>query len=120
MNESNNENTILNKIHKTNSDLLVLLNKIKDAKREIQADIEKLDNNYFVEKTDVFEQFNDIIDDQGIYQLTILINLLSSDIKHELDTKCSDHEFIDDSADIGLDQTVYFCYCKRCHMSKKP
>jgi len=117
MSETNNENTILNK---TNSDLLVLLNKIKDSKKEIQADIEKLDNNYFVEKTDAFESFNDIIDDQGIYQLTILINLLNSDIKYELETKCSDHEFIDDSADIGLDKTVYFCYCKKCNLSKKP
>jgi hypothetical protein len=119
MTEHNGENKILNKIHKTNSDLLVLLDKIKDAKKEIQADIEKLDNNYFVEKTDAFERFNDIIDDQGIYQLTILINLLNSDIKYELDSKCSDHEFIEDSTDIGLDQTINFSYCKKCHLSKK-
>ena len=119
MTEHTNENIILNKIHSTSNELLILLNKISAAKREIKSNIEMLDNNYFVEKTDAFTQFNDIIDDQGIYQLTILINQLNSDIKYELETKCSEHEFMDDSADIGLDQTVYFCYCKKCHMSKK-
>jgi len=119
MTETNNENKILNKIHNTSQDLLLLLNKIKDAKREIQTDIEKLDNNYFIEKTDAFDKFNDIFDDQGVNQLTYFIDKLCNDVTEELDHKCSDHEFIDDLADIGFDKTVNICYCKNCHLSKK-
>lgn len=119
MSETNNENTILNKIHSTSTELLILLNKIKNVKIEIKHNIEALDTNYFVEKTDAFNKFNDLIDDEGIGQLTYLLDTLCNDVNDELDSKCSDHEFIDDSTDIGLDQTINFCYCKKCHLSKK-
>jgi len=119
MTEPNNENTILNNIHNTSNELLVLLNKIKTVKTKIKHNIKSLDNNYFVEKSDAFEQFNDLIDDQGINQLTYLLDKLCKDVKDELDTKCSDHDFIEDSTDVGLDQIVYFCYCKNCRVSKK-
>jgi hypothetical protein len=119
MTENNNENTILNKIHNTSNELFILLNKIKAVKTEIKRNIGTLDNNYFVEKTDAFNKFNELIDDEGINQLTYLLDKLCKDVSKELDTKCSDHEFIDDSTDIGLDQTINFCYCKKCHLSKK-
>ena len=119
MTEPNNENTILNNIHNTSNELLVLLNKITDAKMKIKHNIKTLDNNYFVEKTNAFEKFNDLIDDQGINQLTYLLDKLCKDVKDELDTKCSNHEFIEDSTDVGLDQTINFSYCKKCHLSKK-
>ena len=119
MTELNREDDILNNIHNTSHELLVLLNKIKAVKTEIKHNIEKLDNNYFVEKTDAFNKFNELIDDEGVDQLTYLLDKLCKDVKDELDTKCSDHEFMDDSADIGYDEIAYFCYCKNCHVSKK-
>ena len=119
MTEPITEDIILNKIQNASAILLSLLNQIKDAKKDIKTDIEILDNNYFVEKTGVFEKFNEILDDQGIKELTNLVDKLCEDIKDELETKCSDHDFIDDSADIGFDKTLNFSYCKYCHLSKK-
>ena len=53
--------TILNKIHNTSNELFILLNKIKAVKTEIKRNIGTLDNNYFVEKTDAFNKFNELI-----------------------------------------------------------
>ena len=119
MTEPINEDIILNKIYNASAILLTLLHQIKDAKRDIKTDIERLDNNYFVEKTDALERFNEILDDQGIDQLTNIVDKLYEEVKDELTTKCSEHEFIEDSADIGFDKVLNFSYCRHCHLSKK-
>lgn len=115
----NNENIILNKIYNTSNDLLNVFNKLKILKQEIKQDVNILNNNYFVEKTDSYEKFDELIDDEGIKQLTFLLDKLCKEVKEDLDTKCSEHEFIDDSADIGFDQSINICYCRHCHLSKK-
>ena len=114
-----NEEEILNKIHSVSNELLLLLKKLKGVKKEIETEVKDLDNNYFIEKSDAFDQFNDIFNDHGTNDLISIINKLCEDIQYENDNKCSEHEFIDDLADTGYDNWVSICYCKNCHLSKK-
>ena len=74
-----NEQTILNNIHETTNKLLMLLNEIRESKQKIANDIENLDNNYFIEKTDISDKFNGKI----IYgsSVNIVFLLIQSSIK---------------------------------------
>jgi len=114
-----NEEEILNKIHSISNELLLLLKKLKGVKKELETDVKDLDNNYFIEKSDAFDQFNDIFNDHGTNDLISIIDKLCEDIQDENDNKCSEHEFIWDLADTGYDNWVSFCYCTKCHLSKK-
>jgi hypothetical protein len=114
-----NEDEILNKIHSTSNELLLLLKKLKGVKKELETAVNDLDNNYFIEKSDAFDQFNDIFNDQGTNDLISVIDKLCKDVQDENDNKCSEHEFIWDLADTGYDNWVSICYCTKCHLSKK-
>lgn len=115
----NNENNILEVMHVAASDLLTMLNNIRILKQLVAKDIEKLDNNYFVEKTDAFEKFNEIFDNDALNDLTSVIDTFCENVKEELETKCSNHEYIDDYVDSGFDKVIQICYCKKCLLSKR-
>jgi hypothetical protein len=117
--DKTNENIILNQIYSASNELLLLLNKIKSVKKNVESAVKDLDNNYFIEKSDAFDNFNDIFNDHGINDLISVIDKLCEDVQDEIETKCSEHEFIDDLADTGYDNWVSICYCKNCHLSKK-
>ena len=119
MTETINEDAILIRMQEASREFQSLLKKLIVIRKEIDASVDALDNNYFVEKTDIFKKFSDIFNDQGIDQLSSYIDQFCMDINDELATKCSNHEFVDDSADVGYEDTVYFSYCKNCHMTKK-
>jgi uncharacterized protein (DUF2164 family) len=114
-----NEEEILNKIHSASNELILLLNKLKSVKVEVEAAVKDLDHNYFIEKSDSFDKFNDIFNDQGINDLISVVDKLCEDVKEDLERTCSEHEFIWDLADTGYDNWVSICYCKNCHLSKK-
>ena len=119
MTETINEDAILIRMQEASREFQLLLKTLIVIKKEIDASVDALDNNYFVEKTDTFKKFSDIFNDQGIDQLSSYIDEFCMDVKDELANKCSAHEFVDDSADVGLDGVVYFSYCKHCDMTKK-
>jgi hypothetical protein len=114
-----NEEEILHKIHSASNELLLLLKKVKCVKKEVEVAVKDLDNNYFIEKSDAFDKFNDIFDDHGTNDLISVIGKFCEDVQDEIDSKCSEHEFIDDLADTGYDNWVSICYCKKCYLSKK-
>ena len=114
-----NEEEILNKIHSASNELLLLLNKIKSVKKIVEAEVKDLDNNYFIEKSDAFDKFNDIFNEHGINDLISVIDKFCEDVQEDLESMCLEHEFIWDHADTGYDNWVSFCYCKNCHLSKK-
>jgi len=118
-NEPTNENNILEVMHLAASDLLTMLNNIRILKQLVAKDVEKLDNNYFIEKTDAFEQFNEIFDNDALNDLTSVLDTFCENVKEELETKCLDHEYIDDYVDSGFDNVLQICYCKKCLLSKK-
>ena len=113
------EDKILIRMQDASKELQTLLNKLLAIKKEIDVSLNTLDNNYFVEKTDALENFNEILNVQGIEHLSQFIDEFCEPVKEELDTKCSTHEFIDDVVDFGLDSSASISYCKHCHLSKK-
>ena len=113
------EDKILIRMQDASKELQTLLNKLLAIKKEIDVSLNTLDNNYFVEKTDALENFNEIFNVQGIEHLSQFIDEFCEQVKEELDTKCSTHEFIDDVVDFGLDSPASISYCKHCHVSKK-
>ena len=69
------ERDILYKMKMTTTIFLNLLKQIKKTKIEIANDIEYImDNNYFIEKPAINDQFNVIFDDSAIDNLIILSN----------------------------------------------
>ena len=113
------EDKILIRMQDASKELQILLNKLLVIKKEIDVSLNALDNNYFVEKTDALENFNEIFNVQGIEHLSDFIDKFCEQVKEELDTKCSEHDFIDDVVDFGLDSSASISYCKYCHVSKK-
>lgn len=113
------ENIILIRMQDASKELQTLLNKLLVIRQEIDVSLNALDNNYFVEKTDALENFIEIFNVQGIEHLSQFIDKFCEQVKEELDTKCSTHDFIDDVVDFGLDSSASISYCKHCHLSKK-
>lgn len=118
-NDKTGEDIILNQIYSASNELLLLLNKIKSVKKDVESAVKNLDNNYFIEKSDAFDKFNDIFSDYGINDLISVVDKFCEDVQEDIDNQCLEHEFIDDLADTGYDNWVSICYCKNCHLSKK-
>jgi hypothetical protein len=117
--DKTDEDIILNQLYSASNELLLVLNKLKRVKKDVESAVKNLDNNYFIEKSDAFDNFNEIFNDHGTNDLISVINKFCEDVQDEIETKCSEHEFIDDLADTGYDNWVSICYCKNCHLSKK-
>ncbi len=114
------ERDILYKMKMTTTIFLNLLKQIKKTKIEIANDIEYImDNNYFIEKPAINDQFNVIFDDSAIDNLITLITPFSAEILAERDKLCVAHEYIEDSIDKGLEDSQTIYYCKTCHVSRK-
>ena len=114
------ETEILYKMEKTTSMFLKLLYQIKSMKSEIINDIDlNMDNNYFIERPSIINQFNDIFDDQSIDNLIGIIDPFIKEILEEGEKLCSQHEYVKDSIDIGSDESKTIYYCKHCHVSRK-
>ena len=114
------ERDILYKMKMTTTIFLNLLKQIKKTKIEIANDIEYImDNNYFIEKTDVYDKFNALFDDQSIDNLLSIIDPLVEELARERDRVCENHEYIDDSIDDGPEKSKTIYYCRVCHVSRK-
>lgn len=113
-----NEQTILNKIQETTYKFLVMLNEIKRSKQTITNDVKMINNNYFIEKTDIFYKFNDLFDDYTLNGFIEEIDLYCKNIKETMDNVCLNHEYIEDYIDISIDKDQKIRYCKKCHVSQ--
>lgn len=113
-----NEHTILNNIHETTNKLLIMLNEIRESKQKIANDVKNLDNNFFIEKTDIFDKFNDLFDDYTLNGFVEEIDIYCKDIRETMDNICLNHEYIEDYIDINIDKDQKIWYCKKCHVSQ--
>lgn len=113
-----NEQTILNDIYDATNKLLVMLNEIKRSKQTIANDVKTLDNNYFIEKTDILDKFNDLFDDYTLNGFVEEIDIFCKDIREKMDNVCLNHEYIEDYIDISIDKDQKIWYCKKCHVSQ--
>ena len=116
-----NEIDILLNIYK---DLICNIENIKSSKSrndKIKDNINLLDNNFFDNNCndDLFNQYVNIFDNTELYNglitnLETLTNYIHSHIKNTCD-----HEWINDSIDIGPDRSQDICYCVKCEVTKK-
>lgn len=113
------ERDILNKMKISTEMFLNSLKHINEIKAEIIQDIKKTDNNYFNEHSHFFEQYDTIFDEASIASLTSIINPFIDNITTEQTKMCAVHEYIKDSIDVGLDNSLTIFYCKHCLTSKK-
>ena len=114
------EREIMTKMKTTTIMFSNLLKQMKGLKTSIAKDIDLLmDNNYFIEKTDINDKFNVIFDDQSIDNLLCIIEPFVEDLVRERDRVCENHEYIKDSIDDGPDRSKTIYYCCVCHVSRK-
>jgi hypothetical protein len=114
------EREIMNKMKTATMMFSNLLNQIKVLKTCISKDIDlNMDNNYFIEKTDINDKFNAFFDDQTIDNLLSIIEPFVDELVTERDRVCENHEYIQDSIDDGPDKSKTIYYCRVCHVSRK-
>jgi hypothetical protein len=113
------EKDILLNIHTTVYDFTKMLIETKIKLLDITKDINRLDNNFFLEEKDeVHTKLMLIFDTKTMQELTHVLMDYNNIIKDKLINSCN-HEWIDDDIDIGLDKTKSICYCRLCETSKK-
>jgi hypothetical protein len=114
------EREIMTKMKTTTIMFSNLLTQIKGLKTSIAKDIDlNMDNNYFIEKTDVYDKFNALFDDQSIENLLSIIDPLVEELARERDRVCENHEYIKDSIEDGPEKSKTIYYCRVCHVSRK-
>lgn len=107
------EKDILLDIYKCSNHFLIELCKFNIHLKQIESDIQKLDNNYF-EKNNLFPQLLHCYDDIVIQELLSYKNMIES----KLNNVCI-HEWIIDYIDNNLETSQQICYCKLCEITKK-
>lgn len=114
------EREIMYKMKTTTIMFSNLLKQMKGLKTSIAKDIDLLmDNNYFIEKTDINDKFNVIFDDQSIDNLLSIIDPFVYELVRERDRVCENHEYIKDTIDDGPENSKTIYYCRVCHVSRK-
>ena len=114
------EREIMSKMKTTTSMFANLLTQLRELKHGIAKDIDLLmDNNYFIEKTDINDKFNALFDDQSIDNLLGIIEPFVEELVRERDRVCENHEYIKDSIDDGPEKSKTIYYCRVCHVSRK-
>jgi hypothetical protein len=114
-----NEKDILLNIHTTVYDFTKMLIETKIKLLDITKDINRLDNNFFLEEKDeVHSKLMLIFDTKTMQDLTHVLMDYNNIIKDKL-INCCNHEWIEDDVDIGFDKTKTICYCRLCETSKK-
>jgi hypothetical protein len=114
------EREIMSKMKTTTTMFANLLKQLRELKHGIAKDIDLLmDNNYFIEKTDINDKFNALFDDQSIDNLLGIIEPFVEELVRERDRVCENHEYIKDSIDDGPEKSKTIYYCRVCHVSRK-
>ena len=114
------EREIMSKMKTTTSMFANLLKQLRELKHGIAKDVDLLmDNNYFIEKTDINDKFNALFDDQSIENLLAIIETFVEELVRERDRVCENHEYIKDSIDDGPEKSKTIYYCRVCHVSRK-
>ena len=91
---------------------------ILEEAKNIETDISKIDNNYFIEHPDVISKFHSLFCSNSLYKLKEQIQNFEDIVNANIINAC-EHELIDDYIDINCEKSMNITYCKKCETSKK-
>jgi len=115
----NGEQKILQKISTLNQLYLKILEFTLEETTEIDVEISKLDNNYFVENPSFFSEYKRLFSNDSLHKLKNELNNLGDIIDSHQTNLCNNHEWIDDTIDIDCEKSMCITYCTKCETSKK-
>lgn len=112
------EKLILNKLNNLSSNLLISLFETRILLNEIKDDIKRNNNTYFLQNPEIMNRLNGILSEQGIKELSFLLN----DYKAYIDYKCNitcNHIWTKDLIDIDPDRSCSIVYCSLCEITQR-
>jgi hypothetical protein len=104
-----------------------LLNNIENAVAkitDIQFNIQALNNNYFAEDSNnISKRLAKIVtSDYSLLDIHDQLTTLKTSVAANLEKISNNrhtHEWIEDTIDVSLDQSMTICYCRKCEISKQ-
>ena len=104
-----------------------LLNNIENAVAkitDIQFNIQALNNNYFAEDSNnISKRLAKIVtSDYSLLDIHEQLTTLKTSVAANLEKISNNrhtHEWIEDTIDVSLDQSMTICYCRKCEISKQ-
>ena len=113
---TSDEQKIIKKITSLNKLYLNIVGFIIEETNEIHHEILHMDNNYFIEKPKLLDEFKRLFSDNTLHKLQNELNEFGDIVDV---SKMCNHEWIDDSIDIDCEKSMCITYCKKCETSKK-
>jgi hypothetical protein len=119
------EEAILTNINNTITEFLNNIENTVAKITDIQFNIQALNNNYFVEdRNHISKRLAEIVtSNYSLLDIHDQLTKLKASTEFNLEKIANNrhtHEWIEDTIDVSLDQSMTICYCRKCEISKKP
>lgn len=112
------EKAILNKINNLSSNLIITLYETRILLNEVNDDIKRINNTYFLQNNEIMSRLNSILSEQGLKELSFLLTDYKTYIEYKSNI-CCNHIWTKDIIDIDPDRTKSIVYCSLCEITQK-
>jgi len=108
---------ILKNMSETVNTYLSTLSHTKCSILQIKKDVKELDNNFFLDKNNIYDNFVNLFHENAIDELIQNLNNFNGMISKTIDN-CCNHEWIEDLIDLTPEKSKTIIYCRLCEVSK--
>jgi hypothetical protein len=112
------EKNILNKLNNLSSNLMIALYETRLLLNDVNRDLKKMDNDYFVQNPEIMQRLDDLLNENSLKELSFLLTDYRCYVQYKTST-CCNHNWTKDLIDIDPDKSKLIVYCSKCEVTQK-